>query len=533
MTNVATQALQSMSLVPENAPFTHEQRGWLNGFFAGLLNGALAGNVASAGSPSALPPAEIEEEAPWHDPALQMDERVKLAEGKRHSLKLMAAMAQLDCGSCGYVCKSYAEAIASGEEKDLTKCTPGGRETSKMLKALQATMPPPTVAPKKAAATPSTTEPAGAFDRANPYTARLVNAIPLNGPASAKDTRHVVISLRGSGITYRPGDALGVYPENCSDQVQNLLDAFGATGAEEVMGWDDQITSFREALHRDFTITRPSPDLLDLLARSATDKAEADALAALRDSDEGSGDLEIVDLFRCFPSARPKPSDLVATLSPLAPRLYSISSSQAACPDEVHLTVGTVRYNNSAGRPCKGVASTFLADRLRPGQAMRVFVQPSHRFGLPDGDKPIIMVGPGTGIAPFRSFLSERHVRKASGKSWLIFGDQKADTDFLYRDELERFQRAGTLTRLDTAFSRDQNEKLYVQHRMLENGAELWRWLQDGAHFYVCGDAKRMASDVDKALRRVVSEAGGLSAEAADTFMADLARAGRYQRDVY
>ena len=315
--------------------------------------------------------------------------------------------------------------------------------------------------------------------------------------------------------------------------MQDLLDALGTTGAEEVMGWDDQTTSFRDALQRDFTITRPSPDLLDLLARSAKDPVEAEALAGLRDGDDGCADLEIIDLLRNFPSSKPKPGDLVATLSPLAPRLYSISSSQAACPDEVHLTVGTVRYKNSAGRPCKGVASTFLADRVRPGHAVRVFVQPSHRFGLPDADKPIIMVGPGTGIAPFRSFLQERHVAKATGKSWLIFGDQTSSSDFLYREELEAFHREGTLARLDTAFSRDQADKLYVQHRMIEHATELWDWLQQGAHFYVCGDAKRMASDVDKALRHVVMKAGGMSAEAVDAYMADLARSGRYQRDVY
>jgi len=202
-------------------------------------------------------------------------------------------------------------------------------------------------------------------------------------------------------------------------------------------------------------------------------------------------------------------------------------------PGTVHLTIGTVRYQNSVGRSCKGVASTFLADRVKPGQKIRVFVQPSHRFGLPEHDKPIIMVGPGTGVAPFRSFLQERDTAKATGKSWLFFGDQKSDSDFLYRQELEAYLGSGTLTRLDTAFSRDSAEKVYVQHRMLQHADELWAWLQEGAHFYVCGDAKRMANDVDKALRQVVAGAGGLSPEEVDAFMSNLGRSGRYQRDVY
>ena len=528
---------QTLSLVPESAPFNEEQRGWLNGFFAGILNGALGAKLAAeAASPNgaSAAPAEIEEETPWHDPAIAMDERLRMAEGRRHPLQLMAAMAQLDCGSCGYVCKTYAEAIASGADKDLSKCTPGGRDTAKMLKTLQAN------APKEAAAAPAAksaalaaAKPAGSYDRTNPYVARLISSVGLNGESSAKDTRHVMINLKGSGITYKPGDALGVYPENCHDHVEQILRALGRTGAEEVTGWDDQPTSFREALHRDFTITRPSPDLLDLLTHCATDEAEAAALAELRDCDEGSGDLEILDILLKFPSAKPAPGDFVATLSPLAPRLYSISSSLAACPEQVHLTIGTVRYQNSVGRSCKGVASTFLADRVKPGQKIRVFVQPSHRFGLPEHDKPIIMVGPGTGVAPFRSFLQERDTAKATGKSWLFFGDQKSDSDFLYRQELEAYLGSGTLTRLDTAFSRDSAEKVYVQHRMLQHADELWAWLQEGAHFYVCGDAKRMANDVDKALRQVVAGAGGLSPEEVDAFMSNLGRSGRYQRDVY
>lgn len=526
-----------LTLVPENAPFTAEQRAWLNGFFAGMLGAQQASSsggqplVAEATGPGGQD-AEVEEQTPWHDPSLSMEERLKLAEGRSHPMKLMSAMAQLDCGSCGYVCKTYAEAIASGAEKDLTKCTPGGRETAKKLKELHAAAPPVAVTVNQK--TIAEVKSSGTYDRTNPFPARLLRSDRLNGPGSAKDTRLVVIDLRGSGITYKPGDALGVYPENCPVMVQQIITRLGATGAEDVLGWDDQVTSFHDALMKDFVITRPSPDLLDLLARTATDPAEKTELENLRDSDEGSGDLEIVDVLHRYRSTTPSVGDFIATLSPLSPRLYSISSSQRANPNEVHLTVGAVRYRNSVGRACKGVASTFLAERIRPGQRVRVFVQPSHRFALPaDGNTPIIMVGPGTGIAPFRAFLQERRATDAKGRAWLFFGDQKSDSDFLFKAELDDYLETGHLTKLDTAFSRDQAEKVYVQARMLEHAAELWAWLNAGAHFYVCGDAKRMANDVDKALRQIAATAGGLSAEAVDQFMADLSRSGRYQRDVY
>jgi sulfite reductase (NADPH) flavoprotein alpha-component len=524
-----------MNLVPANAPFTESQRAWLNGLFAGLLGGQVA---AAATSPAALVPAaqpEAAEEFPWHDAAMPLDERLKLAEDRPHERKLMAAMAQLDCGSCGYLCQTYAEAIARGEEKDLTRCTPGGRDTSRALKQLQASAPREVMVPVSQVTVRKTAEAKtdAAYDRIHPFPARLLSSTRLNGPGSAKDTRLVTIDLRGSGITYKPGDALGVYPENCPDLVEQVLEALGATGAEDVPGWDDQPISLRDALLREFTITRPSPDLLDLLSRSATDPVERSALAALGDSEEGAGDLQILDILNQFRSARPAPLDFVATLSPLAPRLYSISSSQRAHPDQVHLTVGAVRYANRGGRACKGVASTFLSDRVRPGQKVRVFVHTSHRFALPAGDKPIIMVGPGTGIAPFRAFLQERHAAQASGRNWLIFGDQTSAGDFLYREELQQYQRDGLLSRFDTAFSRDQAQKLYVQRRMIEHGAELWNWLRGGAHFYVCGDAKRMAADVDQALRKIIREHGGFSAMETDRYVADLTRGGRYQRDVY
>src|SRR5258706_10603946 len=416
-------------VVPDSARFTLAQRAWLNGFLAGMLGGqAVSAEQAAASAQPAVemhPPAQ-EEEFPWHEPAISMDERLRLAEGRPLERRLMAAMAQLDCGACGYVCKTYAEAIASGEEKDLTRCTPGGRETARMLKQLCASAPAAKseriiplseVGIKRAGSSGDTSL---AWDRNNPFSARLMRSISLNGAGSAKDTRLVVLDLKNSGLTYKVGDALGVFPENCSDLVQELLDAMGASGAEDVPGWDGQPISLHDALQREFAISRPTPDLLDLLSRCASDSADADALRAMRDDENGAGELQVLDLFRRFRSARPAPGDLVATLSPLAPRLYSISSSLAAHPKQVHLTVGAVRYIGPDGRPCKGVASTYLAERVRPGQKVRVFVHTSHKFGLPAGDRHAIMVGPGTGIAPFRAFLQERAAAGPPGKKWLL-----------------------------------------------------------------------------------------------------------------
>jgi sulfite reductase (NADPH) flavoprotein alpha-component len=242
---------------------------------------------------------------------------------------------------------------------------------------------------------------------------------------------------------------------------------------------------------------------------------------------------EVIHLLLTYPELRFTPAEFTTLLPKLQPRLYSISSSPKAHPGEVHLTVAIVRYEGN-GRPCKGVCSTFLAERAGENVPVPVFVQTSHGFRLPaDAATPIIMIGPGTGIAPFRAFLEERRAVGATGKNWLFFGDQKRATDFLYADELEKFRRDGHLARLDTAFSRDQAEKIYVQQRMLEAAAEFWSWLEAGAHVYVCGDAKRMAADVDAALHQVIQKAGAKSPEQAADYVQKLRHEKRYQRDVY
>jgi sulfite reductase (NADPH) flavoprotein alpha-component len=280
-----------------------------------------------------------------------------------------------------------------------------------------------------------------------------------------------------------------------------------------------------------YSIGQIDQDVLDLFARSASDPDQRKTLLEL--SENGADGMDLLDLLEKFPLVRPEPAELVATLKALRPRLYSISSSPRAHPGQVHLTVGYVSYT-IGNRLRKGVASTYLADRLLPGAKGRIFIQPSHRFGPPaDPKAPMIMVGPGTGIAPFRAFLEDREASGATGKNWLFFGDQRKQLDFLYETQLELYRSQGLLTRLDTAFSRDQSEKVYVQQRMLENGEELWRWLQEGAYFYDCGDAKRMAHDVDKALQQIVAKHGGMSPADAKKYVADMTAAKRYQKDVY
>jgi sulfite reductase (NADPH) flavoprotein alpha-component len=511
-----------LELIPENAPFSSEQRAWLNGFFAGLLS------LEQLGAQGAAQPLQAEEDYPWHDPAIELEERMKLAEGRPFELKLMAAMGQLDCGQCGYLCKSYAEVIMRGEETDLTLCVPGGRPTAKKLKELVAEAG---VIPAQALGRPVPSPIVNVYTRKRPFSATLKEIHRLTGEGSIKDTRHVVIDLSGSGITYEPGDSLGVFPQNCPHLVEAVLQQLAASGEEPIETSTVTLTA-RQALLEAFDITRPTDEAIAHLGACASDPGEAEQLKKL--AEQGiEEDQDLLDLLEDFPSARPRIEEIVPLLGHLQPRLFSIASSLKAHKDEVHLTVDVVRYERKK-RMRKGVASTFFADRLYPGDSTKVYVQPAYSFRLPKhGDTPIIMVGPGTGIAPFRAFLEERRARGARGQSWLFFGNPNAATDFCYQKELEGYLREGSLTRLDTAFSRDQRDKLYVQHRMLQHSHDLWSWLQEGAYFYVCGDASRMALDVDEALHRIAAQIGKLSEEEAARYVKKLAAEGRYLKDVY
>jgi sulfite reductase (NADPH) flavoprotein alpha-component len=357
----------------------------------------------------------------------------------------------------------------------------------------------------------------------------------LNGEGSGKDTRHIGFSLEGSDLAYEAGDALAVVPANCDALVDDLLKALGCSGDEAVPGAKGPEVPLREALHRHYEIGRISPALLKEFATRTGDAAllrvtQPDANGEQTKFLRGR---EVIDLLLAHPAVTFTPTEFIALLRKLQPRLYSIASSPKAHPGEVHLCVGVVRYE-SLGRGRKGVCSTFLADRVPDQAPVPVYVHENRSFRPPaDPDRPLIMVGPGTGIAPFRAFLEERRETGAKGANWLFFGDQRASLDFLFRDEMEAMQQAGGLQRLDLAFSRDQAEKVYVQHRMLENAKELFAWLEDGGHFCVCGDASRMAKDVDAALRQVIQTAGGKTAEDASAYVAKLEAEKRYVRDVY
>jgi len=518
------------SLIPENAPFSSEQRAWLNGFFAAYL-----GVNAEAAADERDEPADPDEDFPWHDAALAMAERLELAKERKPARQLMAAMAQLDCGQCGYLCQTYAEAVWSGAEADMGRCVPGGKETQRKLKELMAVLESQRGGPIAAPAV-KVAGPLGSRDR--PALATLVDAYPLNRAGSDKDVRHVVLDLSTTDMTYETGDSLGVFARKNPKLVQAVLDRLGASG-EEMVGHDGEALPLRQVLLSKVDIARPSDDCMLFLAERAFDGEQALQLQALArgEGPPALAEADLLDLLLAFPSVMPSLPGLLRSLDRLQPRLYSIASSPKAHPREVHLTVSAVRWDSNE-RQRTGIGSCYLADFAKPGDVVPVFVQKSHGFAPPaDDNVPTIMVGPGTGIAPFRAFLEEREARGAApggkrGRNWLLFGDQKRATDFLYEDQILDWQRRGVLTRLDLAFSRDQAEKVYVQHRLRENAAELWRWLEEGAHFYVCGDAKRMAKDVEDTLLQIAAEQGG-KGSSAKAWLDGLAKAGRYQRDVY
>lgn len=365
------------------------------------------------------------------------------------------------------------------------------------------------------------------FSKKNPFPAKLLRNYNLNEEGSSKETRHVELSLEGSGFSYEPGDALAVVPVNDAGYVEDLLSAAGFSGDEEIEG-----STLRKLLTETYDITNLT--LLGLKAYAELSGSER--LAAIAEDKEAfkaySWGRQFIDLLIEEPVVFEDPAALLELFGKLGARLYSISSSPKAHENEVHATVGVVRYD-AHDRSRKGVCSNYLRDHdgVSP---VRIYFHPSKTFKLPaDPSVPVIMVGPGTGIAPFRAFLEERLASGATGKNWLFFGDQHAATDFLYEDQLAEYKKAGVLTRLDTAFSRDQAEKVYVQDRMRESGAELYQWLEEGAAFYVCGDASRMAKDVDKALHEVVATHGNKSPEEASAYVEGIRKTKRYLRDVY
>ncbi|MBN9090018.1 MAG: sulfite reductase subunit alpha [Reyranella sp.] len=533
------------SYIPESAPFSPEQRDWLNGFFAGFLAdySARPPPLPAAANPAFADPMEgDDEEAPWHDPTISLAERMAMADGRPLRGRMMAAMAQQDCGQCGYTCETYANEIVQHAEERLNLCVPGGKETARMLKTLIEEMgggatDPDEEKAKAEARVAARLEPKApverGYSREAPVEARFLSATLLNKGESEKATFHVEFDLAGTGLDYTVGDSFGVYPRNDPALVAAIVEAIDAPADFPIAG-----KPLVEVLTEDMALS-PAPDMLfELISYmvGGERKAKAKALAAGEDPDGDAATLDVLAAVGKFPGIRPDPEAFVECLEGLQPRLYSISSSPKVDADRLTLTVDHVRYTiDGEDRLRLGVASTFLSRALVPGTPLEVYIQRAHNFALPaDPMTPIIMVGPGTGVAPFRAFLQERFVTQAPGDAWLFFGHQRSACDFFYEDELAGLQAQQALTRLSLAWSRDaETPKTYVQDRLRAEAAEVWSWLQRGAHFYVCGDAKRMAGDVEKAVMEIAQQHGGFDVRSAKAFVADLKKSGRYQADVY
>ena len=385
-------------------------------------------------------------------------------------------------------------------------------------------------APSASVATP--------FSRKNPFPAPLLTRRRLDGPGSEKQTFHYEFSLEQSGLVYEPGDSLGVFPMNAPELVDEIAHLLGFSGEEEVAGLSGESISLRSALLRERTITTPSRQFVQLVAeriaaaRFLLEYCDPNQRAKL---DAYLWGRHVVDFAIEYAELRNKisPEEFVASLSKLQPRLYSVASSLKRYPDQAHLLVTNVGFV-SYGRARKGVSTSFLSERIEEGARVPAFIHSAKHFRLPDDpNAPIIMIGVGTGLAPYRGYLQEREAVGATGRNWLFFGEQRRSANFYHEHEFAAYADSGLLTRFDTAFSRDQADKIYVQHRIREQGSEVWSWLKEGAYLYVCGDAERMAPDVDAAIHAVVEEHGGMSKEAAAEYVASLRKQKRYRRDVY
>lgn len=582
--------------IPENAPFTAEQRAWLNGMLAGMFSSAATdpttegkaslriavlyasqsgtaeglarklakelkaqGHVPAVATLVGYTPAALaaekyavliastygEGDAPdgvqpfyeeiclEHFPRYERLSYAVLALGDRHYEQFCKFGIDLDTKLAALGANRICDRVECDVDLDETfaqwkaSLLPRLQEIGSGRKPIEPTMPEPMAAPKPA--------PERSFTRDNPVFAPVVDKRRLTHQESSKVTLHLAFSIEGTGMTYEAGDACGVLPRNDLNLVAEILQAAGFNGNEQVNCGKAGATTLHDALTHHLQITR-------LNRRIVTEFASLGKCAKLLEmlTPDHQAQLEayvydrgLIDLLLEFPGVIEDAADLVAMLPKLAPRLYSISSSPAAHAGEIHTTVAVVRFH-AHNRPRGGVCSTLFADRSSVSDRLPIYIQPNKKFRLPkDSASPIIMIGPGTGVAPFRGFLHERRATGASGRNWLFFGERSASTDYLYRDELEAMQADGHLSRLDTAFSRDQERKVYVQDRMLEQAHTFWAWLQEGASVYVCGDASRMAKDVHTAIQTIASEQGGMSAEAAAEYMHSLKEQHRYHRDVY
>lgn len=586
--------MSQIPFIPENAPFTAEQRQWLNGYLAGYFSNAggrqaldatiqpaapkrpllvLYGSQTGTAEGLAKRTAKLAETKGFAPKVLSMEKYASVDLTAEENLLVITStygdgeppdnaqgfwswlsadtaprlekttFSVLALGDTNYPlfcefgkrCDTRLEQLGAKRFSNRVDCDVDYEEAAKgWTEAIFAALGTASSAPVESAPAPAAAKVAAAYSRKNPFATRLLVNRKLTADGSAKEVRHFEIALPETELTYEAGDALGVIPANDPALVSDLLGVLGFDGEEAVPAGEGGELPLRLALSQQYDITKPATELLKaVVERNPTcDLAPLLDPARREDLKKFLWGRDVIDLVAGLAS-RFTAADFVKLLKKLQPRLYSISSSPKAHPGEVHLTVGAVRYE-SHGRQRGGVCSTFLADRVAADTTVPVFVQASHGFKLPaDLTRPVIMVGPGTGIAPFRAFLEERAATGASGKNWLFFGDQRRATDFLYQETLEAWHQGSHLHRLDLAFSRDQEHKVYVQHRMLEAAADLWAWLQEGAHFYVCGDASRMAKDVDAALHQVCETAGGLSADAAKEYVSKLKSEKRYQRDVY
>ena len=563
-------------IIPDDAPFSPEQREWLNGYLTGLLapyagGGAeeipglpvtiiwgsqtgtsegLAKKFAKIGKNSGLDPKVVDaaeydfSQLPSEKHLLIITSTYGDGEAPDNLQSFYTALHADDAPSLAEVNYSILS-IGDSSYPDFCQC---GIDLDKQFQALGAQVIAPridcdldldddftawtdsviAVLGEASVSTDEDDENTG-YDKKNPFTSKILVNKNLNDEESDKATHHLEFCLKDSGLAYEAGDALGVYATNDSSLVDAILELLPFDGTEEVKDAEN----LRDALTTVYEIRNLTLPVLKAWAETSGSEALSPLLDDKSEAASFMWGRDIIDLLRDYPIEFSTPESFLGLLKKLSPRLYSISSSPKAHPDEVHLTVGLVKYASN-GMERKGVCSSFLAERSDEANPPRVFMHSNKAFRPPaDGDVPMIMVGPGTGIAPFRAFLEERAATEAQGKNWLFFGNPHIATDFLYQDELEQFQKDGYLTHLSTAFSRDQAEKIYVQDKIVEHGKELFTWLENGAHFYVCGDASRMAKDVDNALHQIIEAHGEMSPEAAIDYVKALKADKRYSRDVY